>query len=102
MTADWDKKLKCLRVTVPNYKWLFGQEEEEEQDQTYEGKEEKKRPLLSESVCVQLTLNNQEWISAPNFHYHDADIQRISYVKEPIELSAEEKEALWQSETPEE
>lgn len=28
VVADWDKKLKCLRVTVPAFKWLFAEEEE--------------------------------------------------------------------------
>ena len=25
VTADWDKKLKCMRVTVPAYNWLFAE-----------------------------------------------------------------------------
>jgi hypothetical protein len=32
VVADWDKKLKCLRVTVPAYKWLFSDEEDETED----------------------------------------------------------------------
>lgn len=81
VVADWDKKLKCLRVTVPAYKWLFIDEEDDPsdaQDQN-ENPTEKKAALLKQSVKVLLTLNNQEWINALCFNYHDVEIQRVSY-----------------------
>lgn len=104
-----------MRVTVPAYKWLFADEEDEpvdgndEQTQTISMNEsqiveqQQKPSLLKQSVNIHLTLNNQEWINALQFSFHDAEIQRVSYV--PIglpEQTHEEKDALFNAEEPEE
>jgi hypothetical protein len=75
VAADWDKKLRCLRVTMPAYKWLFAEEQTAE-DET---EEKKKEPLITQAVDIKLTLNNQEWIDALHFNYHDTEITRIAY-----------------------
>jgi len=57
VTADWDRKLKCLRCIVPPYTWLFGASENNDGDE--ETKEEK---FSNEPINLQVTYNNQEWI----------------------------------------
>lgn len=68
VTAQWDRKLKCLQCIVPPLTWLFGGAEipEEELDKI------RKAP-----VHVLLTFNNQEWIAAKDFKYHDCKVDRI-------------------------
>jgi len=39
VSADWDKNSKALRVTVPPYLWLFGEEAAREREE--EAEEEK-------------------------------------------------------------
>ena len=92
MAAEWDKKFKCLRVTIPAYRWLFA--EEEQSIDGDDGEEKKKAPLVKQPVDMKLTLNNQEWIDALQFSYHDAEIAHISYVSNAgaPEATAEEKE----------
>ena len=34
--ADWDKNYKALRVTVPPYMWLFGEEAARQQEEEEE------------------------------------------------------------------
>lgn len=49
-----------------------------------------------------LTFNNQEWIPAGIYNYHDVTVNRVSYVTgfaEDIE-SEEEKQRLWKAEEP--
>ena len=38
VTADWEKQLRALRVTVPPYEWLFGEDAENEEEEDEEGK----------------------------------------------------------------
>lgn len=33
VTADWEKQYKALRVTVPPYLWLFGEDAEREREE---------------------------------------------------------------------
>lgn len=99
VAADWDKKLRCLRVTIPSYKWLFAEEMEEEE---VEGEEKKKAPLVTQSVNIKLTLNNQEWIDALQFHYHDCEISRVAYANPAPDATTEEREHIWNAEEPEE
>ena len=63
-----------------------------------------KEPLISETINVSLTLNNQEWISALSFTYHDCRLTRLAYVHNFGEALAEEEErvAKWLAEEPEE
>ena len=114
--ADWDRNYRALRVTVPPYLWLFGEEAarereeaaEEEQKVGSDGEpipeEEKKQPLVAESINISLTLNNQEWIDALPFKYHDCRLTRLAYVHNFGEDLAEEEEkvAAWLAEKPEE
>jgi hypothetical protein len=102
VAADWDKKLRCLRVTMPAYKWLFA--EEQEQDDQEETEEKKKAPLVVQAVDIKLTLNNQEWIDALQFNYHDSEISRITYANQvgPAEATPEDREHIWNAEDPEE
>lgn len=114
--ADWDKINKALRVTVPPYVWLFGEEaardrdeeDEEEQKLGEDGQpieaKEKKSNLVSSKVNVSLTFNNQEWIEALPFQYHDAKLDRLAYIHNYGEhlVEEEEKQAKWLEEEPEE
>ena len=102
VTAEWDKKYKCLRCTIPAFRWLFAEEDQTIEDDEQE--EKKKAPLVKKSVEMKLTLNNQEWIDALHFSYHDAEISRISYANQigAPDASAEEREQIWNSEEPEE
>ena len=113
--ADWDKNYKALRVTVPPYLWLFGEEaarerEEEAEEEAKLGSdgeplpvEEKKAKLIAEAINISLTLNNQEWIDALPFKYHDVRLNRLAYVHNFGEDLPEDadKVAIWQSEMPE-
>jgi len=51
-----------------------------------------------------LTLNNQEWINALTFRYHDFKLTRLAHVHNFGENLADEEErvARWLSEEPEE
>ena len=79
MTADWEKQFRALRVTVPPYLWLFGEEAEREREEEEERKEvegeasekEAVQKLTSAEIDISLTFNNQEWIKALSFKYHD-------------------------------
>ena len=55
-------------------------------------------------VNVSLTLNNQEWIDALTYKYHDCSLSRLAYVHNFGENLAEEEEkvAKWLAEEPEE
>ncbi len=111
--ADWDKNYKALRVTVPPFLWLFGEEasrqrdeEEEEMKIGQDGQPllPKKEKLVSEKISISLTLNNQEWITAMPFKYHDCSLTRLAFVHNFAEaiLDEEEKHAKWVEEEPEE
>jgi len=120
VTADWDKKLRCMRVTVPAYNWLFAEQEEEKEEPDVKSPrsitgddstivnvvnvEKKKAPLVKQTVDIKMSLNNQEWFDALTFSYHDSEVGHISYLKElgPPDASHDDKEALWNAEEPEE
>jgi hypothetical protein len=70
VTAQWERKLKCLQCIVPPLTWLFGGAEVSEEEM----EKVKKTP-----VRVMLTFNNQEWIMAKEFKYHDCKVDRIQY-----------------------
>lgn len=114
MQADWDKINRALRVTVPPYAWLFGEDagrdkDEDDEEEKKLGEDgqpvlENKSSLVSEQVNVSLTFNNQEWIEALPFHYHDAKLARLAYVHNFGEhlVEEEEKQTKWLEEEPEE
>lgn len=54
-------------------------------------------------VKLSLSLNDQEWIEALNYKYHDANVVRLAYVNNDLtaSLNPEEREKLWQQEEPE-
>ena len=70
VTADWDRKKKCLKCIVPPLTWLWGGEEVPE---------EKLAEAKKNSIKIFLTFNNQEWIPGPDFKYHDHEVGRIAY-----------------------
>lgn len=83
---------------MPPYTWLFGASENNEGDE--ESKEEK---ISHEPINLQVTYNNQEWIKAPDFRYHDAVILRLSYAHSfGSDLTPEDREIAWLAEEPEE
>lgn len=113
--ADWDRNHKAWRVTVPPHIWLFGEEaaREREEEALEEAKvgsdgepieDAKKERLITEEINISLTLNNQEWIQALPFKYHDFALTRLAYVHNYREDLAEEEErtTAWLAEEPEE
>jgi hypothetical protein len=91
VTATWERKRKAIGCVVPPLTWLFGGEEVQQ---------EVIDDILKSGVSMALTFNNQEWIQAPDYRYHDASVTRIAYVtafSEEIE-SEEEKQKLWLAE----
>lgn len=81
--AHWDRRQKGISCIVPPLTWLFGGEEVTQE--VFE--ETRKSP-----VKLFLTCNNQEWIPALEFSYHDVVIERLSYANfgegmEPEEVS---------------
>lgn len=58
---------------------------------------------MKQPVKVKLTLNNQEWIDALEFKYHDLKVERLEYVSEDLFEgleTEEEKTALWRGVDP--
>lgn len=93
VTATWDRRRRAIGCVVPPLTWIFGGEEVPE---------ETIQEVLKTGVQVSLTFNNQEWISVPDYKYHDISVTRLAYVNnfaEDVE-SEEEKEKLWRSEEP--
>ena len=70
VTAQWDRKLKCLQCIVPPLTWLFGGQEVSA---------EELEKIKQQPIRVNLTFNNQEWISALEFKYHDHKVDRVAY-----------------------
>ena len=95
VSADWDKKQRCLKCIVPPLTWLFGGEEVEE---------EKLLEMKASPIQMQITFNNQEWIPATNFNYHDHTVTRIAYAHTFMgdAPEPEQREADWNAELPEE
>lgn len=93
MSAQWERKLKCLQCIVPPLTWLFG---------GAELSEEQLEQIKRTPIRVMLTFNNQEWISAKEFRYHDCKVERVAYA---ASFGAEiadpaEKEKAWRAEEP--
>lgn len=95
VTADWDRKKKCLKCIVPPLSWLWGGEELAE---------EKVAAVKASPVKIFLTFNSQEWIPGPDFKYHDHTVARIAYAHNYMGETAEpeQREAEWLAEQPEE
>ena len=95
VTADWDRKKRCLRCIVPPLTWLWGGEEVPE---------EKIAEVKASPIKIFLTFNNQEWIQGPDFKYHDHEVSRIAYAHNFMGETAEpeQREAEWLAEQPEE
>jgi hypothetical protein len=95
VTAEWDKKSKCLKCIVPPLSWLWGGEEIAE---------EKVAAVKANPIKILLTFNNQEWIAGPDFKYHDHTVSRIAYAHNYMGEAAEPevREAEWLAEQPEE
>lgn len=49
-------------------------------------------------------MNDQEWIDALSYKYHDTNVVRLAYINNDLTatLSPEERERLWHQEEPEE
>lgn len=93
VTATWERKRKAIGCVMPPLTWLFGGE-----DVSQEAIDE----ILKSGVQVSLTFNNQEWIKAPIYRYHDVSVKRVAYVStfhEEIE-SEDQRKKLWHSEEP--
>lgn len=95
VTADWDRKQRCLTCIVPPLTWLWGGEEVPE---------EKLNAVKANPIKMAITFNNQEWIPAQDFRYHDHTVTRIAYAHNFMGESAEPevREAEWLAEQPEE
>jgi len=70
VTAQWDRKLKCLSCIAPPLTWLFG---------GAELPQDELEAVSKVPVRVLLTFNNQEWIQAKEFKYHDCRVERVAY-----------------------
>ena len=95
VTADWDRKRKCLKCIVPPLTWLWGGEEVPE---------EKLAEAKSRPIKISITFNNQEWIPGPDFKYHDHSVERIAYANDFMAETPdlEQREKDWLAEQPEE
>lgn len=95
VTADWDRKKKCLKCIVPPLTWLWGGEEVPE---------ETLAAAKSNPVKIFITFNNQEWIPGPDFKYHDHSVVRIAYANDFMGETPdpEQREQEWLAEQPEE
>ena len=93
VTAQWDRKLKSLQCIAPPLPWLFGGAE------LPPGELE---ALAKIPVKVFLTFNNQEWIQAREFSYHDCRVERVAFAHtyglEIADLG--EREKHWRAEEP--
>jgi hypothetical protein len=77
---------------------LYGDEELSEEKQS----EIKAQSCLP--INLTLSLNDQEWIDALSFKFHDSVVTRVAYVNNELtaSLSVEERDKLWNAEEPEE
>lgn len=79
---------------MPPFQWLFGDEElSEEQKAAIQIQAQK-------PIKLSLSLNDQEWIEALKYKYHDANVVRLAYVNNDLtaSLSNEERDKLWNQE----
>lgn len=63
--------------------------------------------IAEKPIKIRITFNNQEWIMAKTFKYHDAHINRLAYAHGyslglDQSMSMEERELAWMAEEPEE
>jgi hypothetical protein len=63
--------------------------------------------IAEKPIKIRITFNNQEWIMAKTFKYHDAHINRLAYAHNyslglDQSMSMEEREMAWMAEEPEE
>lgn len=93
VTADWDRKDRAIRCTVPPLAWMFqkeGESEEIKKEEPEDGNEieENQGPTEEEKhhlevaknpIRIKITFNNQEWIDAKQFKYHESQIIRLAY-----------------------
>jgi hypothetical protein len=95
VTADWDRKAKCLKCIIPPLSWLWGGDEIPE---------EELEEIKANPIDVEITFNNQEWIKGPSFQYHDHKVARIAFAHQYMGETAEpeQREAEWLAEQPEE
>jgi hypothetical protein len=70
VTAQWERKLKCLQCIVPPLTWLFGGVEVHDHEL---------ESIRKDPIKVLLTFNNQEWITSKDFKYHDCKVDRLAY-----------------------
>ena len=70
VTAEWDRKKRCLKCIVPPLTWLWG---------GAEMTEEQINKIKKNPINMFITFNNQEWIPGENFRYHDHFVKRIAY-----------------------
>lgn len=56
MVAEWDRTRKALKVIVPPFQWLFGDEEFTEEQL------EAQKAQAQFPIKLSLSLNDQEWI----------------------------------------
>ena len=88
VSGTWDRKLRCVQCIVPPLTWLFG---------GIEVPEEELEAIKARQIDVSITFNNQEWIAASTFKYHDWKVERVAYalnfasdIADPVE-----KEKAW-------
>ena len=93
VTAEWNRKQKCLQCIVPPLTWLFN---------GIEIPEEELELIKREPVKIQLTFNNQEWIDALDFTYYDHKVERIAFATGFAAEVADqaERDKLWKAEEP--
>lgn len=93
VTADWDRKLRCLKCIVPPLTWLWGGQEVPE---------ETLKTAMAGPIKMALTFNNQEWIPGLDFRYHDHAVTRVAYAHSFMGEAPEPetREAEWLAELP--
>lgn len=93
VTAQWDRKLKCLQCIVPPLTWLFN---------GTEIPEDELEVIKQVPVKILLTFNNQEWIEALQFKYYDHKVERIAFATGfGAEIADQaERDKLWKADEP--
>ena len=94
ISAEWDKKRRCLQFRLPPLRWLWGEDGE---NLAVERLEE----IMKDPMQVELTFNNQDWVPGPDFEYHDHSLARLRLAHEEMEEKAEDA-VPWEDEIPEE
>lgn len=92
--ADWDRAHKAMRVTVPPYQWLFPDMENSD-DATSEKMRKMIQRQQAKPIRLQLSLNDQEWIDALQFRYHETNIERLAYAVFDLAATPEDIQKVW-------